>query len=128
MLNPERNKPVEIIATAKRNFQVFLEKLQGQFFVITLPEGVFALNQDFDDFYGRSPGIETTDGSSSLSIIEESQLQVVDTAIHSFISDIQFEQARQAKILKKQKKNDEKWFFDRFLGMNPRELRGLVIF
>lgn len=54
MLNPERHKPAAVIATAKRNFQVFLEKLQGQFFVITLPEGVLALNQDFDDFYGRS--------------------------------------------------------------------------
>lgn len=63
-----------------------------------------------------------------MSVIEESQLQVVETAIHSFISKIQVEQAQQAKILKKQTKNDEKWFFDRFLGMNPRELRGLVIF
>jgi hypothetical protein len=128
MMNPERNKPGAVIATAKRNFQVFLEKLQGQFFVITLPEGVLALNQDFDDFYSRSPGIETSAGIVSVSVIEESQLKVVETAIYSFISEIQVEQAQQAKILKKQTKNDEKWFFDRFLGMSPRELRGLVIF
>ena len=128
MLNPGRGKPEIVIETAKHNFQIFLEKLQGQFFVITLPEGVDPQNREFDDFYGQLQKKETSEGSPSVSVIEERQTKIVEVAINTFINQIQFAQTRQAKILANQTKNDEKWFFDRFLGMNGRELQQLVIF
>ena len=96
--------------------------------MITLPEGVDPQNREFDDFYGQLQTKETSEGSPSVSVIEERQTKIVEVAIHTFINQIQFAQTRQAKILANQTKNDEKWFFDRFLGMNGRELQQLVIF
>lgn len=98
--------------TAEKQFESFLEKLKTKIFIIKLPEKVFVINKDVNNYYGRHP---PSPPPTEQSIVEVS---IIEEVIEEYIEEV--------IIVPDPYEEDLKWFFERFANLTVDELKSLT--